>query len=43
MIAEAIVGIFARFGHEVPQDRDGFQRRVEDLTSMYLRLIGIEP
>lgn len=42
VVAEAIVGIFARFGHGAPADLDGFDQLVEELTAMYLRLIGVE-
>lgn len=42
LIAEAVVGMFARFGHSAPADQEAFDDLVEALTAMYLRLIGVE-
>lgn len=42
-VAEAVVGIFARFGPQAPDDQDAFNDLVETLTAMYLRLLGISP
>lgn len=42
VLAEAIVGVFARFAGRVPADRHGFERLVDELTAVYLRLIGAE-
>lgn len=42
VVAEAIVGMFARFGRYTPDDDQGFEQLVEQLTAMHLRLIGIE-
>lgn len=43
VVAEAIVGMFTRFGHRTPDDEGGFDDLVDELTAMYLRLIGVEP
>jgi AcrR family transcriptional regulator len=43
LLAEAIVGMFARFGRHAPDDEQRFERLVDELTAMYLRLIGLEP
>lgn len=42
VIAEAIVGILARFARHVPPDPHGFDQLVDDLTALYLRLTGID-
>jgi TetR/AcrR family transcriptional regulator len=41
LVAEAVVGIFARFARFAPADEAAFDDLVEALTAMYLRLIGI--
>lgn len=43
VVAEAIVGMFARFGRTAPADARAFAQRVDQLTAMYLRLIGVPP
>lgn len=42
VVAEAIGGMFARFARRVPADRAGFEHLVDDLTAIYLRLIGVD-
>lgn len=34
-------GMFAQFARHVPWDSEAFERMVDDLTAMYLRLLGI--
>lgn len=42
VVAEAVVGIFARFGRLAPTDAQGFAELVEQLNAIYLRLLGID-
>ncbi|TVT53000.1 TetR/AcrR family transcriptional regulator [Amycolatopsis rhizosphaerae] len=42
VVAEAITGIFARFARQVPADREGFERLVDELTAIYLRILGVD-
>ena len=42
VVAEAIMGIFARFGRLAPADPHGFAELVEQLNSIYLRLLGVD-
>lgn len=42
VVAEAIAGMFARFARHVPPDREGFERLVDELTAIHLRLIGVD-
>jgi AcrR family transcriptional regulator len=41
-VSDAVMGMFARFARTVPADTAGFERRVDELTSMYLRLLGLD-
>lgn len=41
-ISEAVVGMIARFARTMPADAAAFERRIDELTAMYLRLLGIE-
>ncbi len=42
VVAEAVVGIVARFGHRAPADGAAFGDLIHAITLMYLRLIGVE-
>jgi TetR/AcrR family transcriptional regulator len=42
-VAEAVMGMFARFAQTMPAEPAGIEARVDDLTAMYLRLLGIPP
>lgn len=42
VIAEALLGMFARFGRGVPADEPSFEALVDALTAIYLRLIGVD-
>ena len=41
VVAEAIVGMFARIARRAPSDQQGFDDLVDELTAIYLRLIGV--
>ncbi|MDL4774295.1 MULTISPECIES: TetR/AcrR family transcriptional regulator [Thermomonosporaceae] len=43
VLAEATYGIFARFARTVPADPAGRERLVDELTAIYLRLLGVPP
>lgn len=41
VVAEAVVGMFDRFGRQAPEGQASFERLVDELTAIYLRLIGV--
>lgn len=43
IVAQALIGIFARFGRALPAEAAQFDELVESVTAMYLRLIGVDP
>lgn len=42
LIAEALLGMYTRFGRTAPVDEPSFERLVDALTAIYLGLIGVD-
>lgn len=41
VVAEVVVAMFRRFGSKVPDEEGAFEELVEDLTAVYLRVVGV--